>query len=175
MGPQLDSCGRRSRPRRRRLATGRLQWGRNLTVAEGVCGVRVDVDCGAASMGPQLDSCGRFDVPPSSEPPKPALQWGRNLTVVEGVDVRGHDVGVRQLQWGRNLTVAEGPAPLLPRPLCRGASMGPQLDSCGRAGIVISIDLGQYASMGPQLDSCGRRNIDGAGGFLSVSFNGAAT
>ncbi len=58
MGPQLDSCGRK-------MYTGghvqicSLQWGRNLTVAEGYARER---DAAAALK----------------------LQWGRNLTVAEG-------------------------------------------------------------------------------------------
>ena len=36
------------------------------------------------------------------------------------------------------------------------ASMGPQLDSCGRTDHVRALDKLRYASMGPQLDSCGR-------------------
>ena len=58
MGPQLDSCGRYSGGDIcRKVDT--LQWGRNLTVAEGVVGGGV------------------FRK-------KPKLQWGRNLTVAEG-------------------------------------------------------------------------------------------
>ena len=44
------------------VATGKLQWGRNLTVAEGSA-------YGSASAAAI------------------ALQWGRNLTVAEGVDM----------------------------------------------------------------------------------------
>ena len=40
------------------------------------------------------------------------------------------------------------------------ASMGPQLDSCGRARPRRSIEVGMSASMGPQLDSCGRQRLD---------------
>ena len=36
MGPQLDSCGRCSHMGGRRGRPASLQWGRNLTVAEGV-------------------------------------------------------------------------------------------------------------------------------------------
>ena len=59
MGPQLDSCGRG--PCRGRLSVGplKLQWGRNLTVAEGYIIVG------------DINSYG-------------SLQWGRNLTVAEG-------------------------------------------------------------------------------------------
>ena len=105
-------------------------------------------------MGPQLDSCGR----PAIAPPPLAsvsLQWGRNLTVAEGSWTAAAARAAASLQWGRNLTVAEGaqsPATKA-RPL---ASMGPQLDSCGRFCNFVVLHGYALASMGPQLDSCGR-------------------
>ena len=62
MGPQHDSCGR---IRRVRYVQGgrRLQWGRNMIVAEGV------------------SALGRDKV---ARP----LQWGRNMIVAEGKDCR---------------------------------------------------------------------------------------
>ena len=60
------------------------------------------------------------------------LQWGRNLIVAEGGITTLPGGGVFVLQWGRNLIVAEGQRLA---PVCRQdgpASMGPQLDSCGR-------------------------------------------
>ena len=38
MGPQLDSCGRSDSADSARPPPKRLQWGRNLTVAEGYMG-----------------------------------------------------------------------------------------------------------------------------------------
>ena len=61
-----------------------LQWGRNLTVAEG------------GEFGGRIR---RF---------LGVLQWGRNLTVAEGAVSSAGDVEEIMLQWGRNLTVAEG-------------------------------------------------------------------
>ena len=58
MGPQLDSCGRTDREIVD-LRVLSLQWGRNLTVAEGSLGIR-------------------------KWRPVDVLQWGRNLTVAEG-------------------------------------------------------------------------------------------
>ena len=55
----------------------------------------------------------------------------------------------QMLQWGRNLIVAEGG----------------RYEALGRAGV---------ASMGPQLDSCGRRTLSG-GPSTAICFNGAAT
>ena len=59
MGPQLDSCGRHVIGDYFLASIQKLQWGRNLTVAEGA---------------------------PLPRPPAGAvsLQWGRNLTVAEG-------------------------------------------------------------------------------------------
>ena len=95
MSPAADFCS--------------LQWGRNLTVAEGV-GVWVCLaSAGVASMGPQLDSCGRI-ITQATPTGFRKLQWGRNLTVAEGFPARENAGGAPLLQWGRNLTVAEGEA-----------------------------------------------------------------
>ena len=59
-----------------------LQWGRNLTVAEGAGRPGVTAT-DKASMGPQLDSCGRGKRK-STWYIYSMLQWGRNLTVAEG-------------------------------------------------------------------------------------------
>ena len=61
-----------------------LQWGRNLTVAEGDHCYMVADEGAYASMGPQLDSCGRADPFWKYARRKLGLQWGRNLTVAEG-------------------------------------------------------------------------------------------
>ena len=84
MGPQLDSCGRFGYAGRHDNAM-ELQWGRNLTVAEGA---------------PSLASGAGL----------PTLQWGRNLTVAEGLAGPRGPALILSLQWGRNLTVAEGAA-----------------------------------------------------------------
>ena len=59
MGPQLDSCGRACRPPLSACPSFVLQWGRNLTVAEGLSTLKSGFD-------------------------EIKLQWGRNLTVAEG-------------------------------------------------------------------------------------------
>ena len=71
------------------LGEGPLQWGRNLTVAEGVR------DRLGARHGARM------------------LQWGRNLTVAEGATPAAASGTPIALQWGRNLTVAEGCTPSL--------------------------------------------------------------
>ena len=62
----------------------KLQWGRNLIVAEGVGWVYVSAS-------------GEW------------LQWGRNLIVAEGLGRTALATERAALQWGRNLIVAEGP------------------------------------------------------------------
>ena len=87
------------------------------------------------------------------------------------------------LQWGRNLIVAEGRRAAGGGPPSPRASMGPQLDSCGRRAVgvpaagPVPLQWGRnlivaegklaarfprdvLASMGPQLDSCGRDDND---------------
>ena len=84
-----------------RLAAGRLQWGRNLTVADGAGQHRCPEQAGAASMGPQLDSCGWAacdDLDAQIE----LLQWGRNLTVADG--------GRRAMRQGASLFRFNGAA-----------------------------------------------------------------
>ena len=107
MGPQPFGCGRgssarqgsgrrrpfngaatfrlrKARPRRRLpLWLFRLQWGRNLSVAE----------------GPDCRACGQAGC---------HLQWGRNLSVAEGCECDHPADRHEPLQWGRNLSVAEG-------------------------------------------------------------------
>ena len=134
MGPQPFGCGRELPAAQRTLKGAALQWGRNLSVAEGArnqCGLCHAPD---ASMGPQPFGCGRCRAPArviaapgfngaatfrlrkaagksGNLQALDALQWGRNLSVAEGC----HDVRLtslpRWLQWGRNLSVAEGRRP----------------------------------------------------------------
>ena len=134
----------------------RLQWGRNLTVAEGFQGGRPVIPRSDASMGPQLDSCGRGaalggrhglfvasmgpqldscgrSLKAAADELNAGLQWGRNLTVAEGSpQPRAPALPRHWLQWGRNLTVAEGALRKRSARTAAPASMGPQLDSCGR-------------------------------------------
>ena len=131
-----------------------LQWGRNLIVAEGALSLRQTSDRCKASMGPQLDSCGRLTAPPFFKT-LIWLQWGRNLIVAEGFKKVALCLALTELQWGRNLIVAEGADRALYGHDFE-ASMGPQLDSCGRPAVLVPMLEGLTASMGPQLDSCGR-------------------
>ena len=128
-----------------------LQWGRNLIVAEGLA-IRLQPVC-----------------------PTP-LQWGRNLIVAEGKKALGATGQYYMLQWGRNLIVAEGTAVGLAEHPGDDASMGPQLDSCGRITAPRpGRTMTSLASMGPQLDSCGRTGTGGVADEPATGFNGAAT
>ena len=67
MGPQLDSCGRKTTAAAV-ITSATLQWGRNLTVAEGPTRHQRNAQPELASMGPQLDSCGRDERQRRLEP-----------------------------------------------------------------------------------------------------------
>ena len=156
MGPQLDSCGRPNCGARH-SRDSMLQWGRNLTVAEGPHPGASGRAGRVASMGPQLDSCGRRYRRQRSQWHEGSLQWGRNLTVAEGRVREARHGRLEKLQWGRNLTVAEGRHVQKQCNSWACASMGPQLDSCGRRVQGVPRRIRKFlASMGPQLDSCGR-------------------
>ena len=70
------------------------------------------------------------------------LQWGRNLIVAEGEAEAKYGKVRPKLQWGRNLIVAEGQLHIEMTKIAAEASMGPQLDSCGR--------LDHLGSFGPR-------------------------
>ena len=120
--PATRAAGRRKR---------QLQWGRNLTVAEGARGPLGAPSSDLASMGPQLDSCGRLLVPADRLP--------RRLA----------SMGPQLDSCGRPFIP---PRPRRPP----DASMGPQLDSCGRLFGRRQRPDAPQASMGPQPGSCGR-------------------
>ena len=110
MGPQPFGCGRITRIVTKMRGTP-LQWGRNLSVAEGRRGRRSPGRGrrsfnGAATFrlrkDPGLAGTGTLTL---------ELQWGRNLSVAEGDNPPGRVPAPRRLQWGRNLSVAEGRAP----------------------------------------------------------------
>ena len=76
------------------------------------------------------------------------LQWGRNLTVAEGIVMLPLSFFLFPLQWGRNLTVAEGTWPRRGLTGMLSASMGPQLDSCGRCAITGCVFAQMYCFNG---------------------------
>ena len=173
-GPQLCSCGNSVSGAGFRIPYSELQWGRNFAVAETDAGIPV-------------------------RRPGQELQWGRNFAVAEtsgrytqcGQTHRFNGAATLQLrkrmqrvpmetsssmlQWGRNFAVAETGRRADGRPVHLGASMGPQLCSCGNP-IPDPVPWRRgRASMGPQLCSCG----NGCGWQYALivygSFNGAAT
>ena len=205
MGPQPFGCGRRRKGplgsqyhsrfngaatfRLRKVLTQfrckdlsyQLQWGRNLSVAEGSrpaalflfhptrfngaatfrlrkaeLGHQV-VDDPAASMGPQPFGCGRR-ITARPSPPVPHASMGpQPFGCGRAVRSIWRPSGLR-LQWGRNLSVAEGPV------VARGghlpdASMGPQPFGCGRTTTTKKKSRPRSASMGPQPFGCGRLGI----------------
>ena len=112
-------------------APAQLQWGRDLSVAEGACIARRRLPNEAASMGPRPFGRGRITTTRRAGMIS-ELQWGRDLSVAEGryaaaraIAGRTASMGPRPfgrgrpaaptspsttapLQWGRDLSVAEG-------------------------------------------------------------------
>ena len=125
-----------------------LQWGRNLIVAEGQTQLRVSTS-------------------------QASLQWGRNLIVAEGCQVTAEVFQGRALQWGRNLIVAEGEIRRAAE-LADSASMGPQLDSCGRADHCFSSRMRAQLQWGRNLIVAEGRAPRCPAALLR-GFNGAAT
>ena len=106
MGPQHTRCGKPAR-RPSTDAWSRLQWGRNILVAESIW-------CEAATSS------------------RGELQWGRNILVAESGEAQFTTYALDELQWGRNILVAESSDGF---PWTAGgfnASMGPQHTRCGK-------------------------------------------
>ena len=174
MGPRPFGRGRLANNRRSSL-DAQLQWGRDLSVAEGPQSRQpisiasasfngaatfrsrkvgqfrhAPHDYGPASMGPRPFGRGRRGAWRAATPPI-WLQWGRDLSVAEG---RPHAVGqvpLYQLQWGRDLSVAEG--------------LSHNCEVCGRV----------FASMGPRPFGRGRTSARSSRPPRPCGFNGAAT
>ena len=67
------------------------------------------------------------------------------MTVAEGIEDEKRTCACCKLQWGRNLTVAEGWGRIRLLHWNVLTSMGPQLDSCGRAATAsMSVGTGAY-------------------------------
>ena len=157
MGPRPFGRGRQHNPTYTAGKFMLLQWGRDLSVAEG--------SSSEAAAG--ADSC--------------SLQWGRDLSVAEGCRRQKRRRRDRQLQWGRDLSVAEGSPDLwnqlspgvcfngaatfrsrkggVPRPAQHAldASMGPRPFGRGRLQPGQSLSRSGGASMGPRPFGRGRR------------------
>ena len=87
-----------------------LQWGRDLSVAEGPKPKAPAACIPLASMGPRPFGRGRDMLCGKLGRRRLWLQWGRDLSVAEGalasILIEANSV----LQWGRDLSVAEGPS-----------------------------------------------------------------
>ena len=87
-----------------------LQWGRDLTDADGCCLGR-GAACQLASMGPRPNGRGWPRGARGRLKQGAWLQWGRDLTDADGHgDVVGRNRTPGVLQWGRDLTDADGRA-----------------------------------------------------------------
>ena len=128
-----------------------LQWGRNLSVAEGAA---------RATMARREAE---------------ALQWGRNLSVAEGNEVTANIVNANLLQWGRNLSVAEGSPTIWLAPYDYPLQWGRNLSVAEGEPAAAPPPLPPRASMGPQPFGCGRHLLGRQHDVLSAGFNGAAT
>ena len=153
MGPRPFGRGRVAE-RPRRSAASVLQWGRDLSVAEGrraqrrrdrvgrfngAATFRSRKECKAAfsyaglnaSMGPRPFGRGRESIE-SVRASNMMLQWGRDLSVAEGFLFFNFFNLKYMLQWGRDLSVAEGRRRRGMVFCARPASMGPRPFGRGR-------------------------------------------
>ena len=130
MGPRPFGRGRKQKQKKSVKAEW-LQWGRDLSAAEGTalgCGGRGG---GAASMGPRPFGRGRHATPMDN----PIMLMGFNGAATfrprkDGIPA-ARQVCFQRLQWGRDLSAAEGCRP--PRPnRAPIASMGPRPFGRGR-------------------------------------------
>ena len=160
MGPQLVRCGKPWLGMLKQSASEKLQWGRNLFVAERCSAGMVPYLPLIASMGPQLVRCGKVVSHASKRPAGKTLQWGRNLFVAESGKRPRFLRRPQPLQWGRNLFVAERWVEGFGFAALAQASMGPQLVRCGKLNHSLTTTYRPWASMGPQLVRCGKGPSD---------------
>ena len=105
--PQLYSCRREGCVLRGRLDTSELQGGATLQLRKERALARLIPHTGV-------------------------LQWGLDFSVTEGCNAVWRSAWHSSLQWGLDFSVAEGDRVLAPPQPAIRASIGPQLDSCGR-------------------------------------------
>ena len=174
MGPRPFGRGRRrlTRGRGRRRS---LQWGRDLSVAEGERRATPHLERLGASMGPRPFGRGRCHrrrargvAPVASMGPRP---FGRGR-MIGRYSAFGADI---TLQWGRDLSVAEGREVVWPVRNDVIASMGPRPFGRGRKVGQCATFVEGLASMGPRPFGRGRVVAVVAAGRRSGCFNGAAT
>ena len=114
------------------VARVRLQWGRDLSVAEGSWLAAKARGRHTASMGPRPFGRGRARMPMPDRARSLMLQWGRDLSVAEGLNSARRRARPSRLQWGRDLSVAEGSGIARAVAAKRIASMGPRPFGRGR-------------------------------------------
>ena len=174
MGPRPFGRGRMVKHMTGILAVDVLQWGRDLSAAEGRRGdVRWSYQQGfngAATFRP------RKARNPRGRRPRPIrLQWGRDLSAAEGVpQVAGRLDVRRKLQWGRDLSAAEGFPGGGGRPVHVRLQWGRDLSAAeGTADMSDAPDVKCFngaATFRPRKD-----NPPFPRGAMNGSFNGAAT
>ena len=175
MGPRPFGRGRLAISPNCQRPCRSLQWGRDLSVAEGGKALRCKDKQAQASMGPR--PFGRGRAPRASELSKSCtlLQWGRDLSVAEGIDDERNAVVAAMLQWGRDLSVAEGSSLIFDVHVQEAASMGPRPFGRGRPAARLPPQLFVAASMGPRPFGRGRITAARHSGNHVGCFNGAAT
>ena len=109
----------------------KLQWGRDLSVAEGILSYLLESTFLVLQWGRDLSVAEGWS---HRDYPQPywALQWGRDLSVAEGTARREYYVVANLLQWGRDLSVAEGEYHGKGIVAMENASMGPRPFGRGR-------------------------------------------
>ena len=198
MGPQPFGCGR-DKSTTTTTATQTLQWGRNLSVAEGGAATPQKKAVGSASMGPQPFGCGRelnepkepgawsasmgpqpfgCGRPPARAPATPIITGFNGAATFRLRKVEQSQVSLqlrRLLQWGRNLSVAEGPVGIfLGCGRCH-ASMGPQPFGCGRPNDMVVIAPRAPLQWGRNLSVAEGPRPNAPCASAPARFNGAAT
>src|SRR5579885_717135 len=106
MGPRSGDRGNRRR-QSASMASGSLQWGRDLVIAEidWIEGI-IEAYWGA-SMGPRSGDRGNTRFARVNWARKEKLQWGRDLVIVEMKNMLLKSAPHHLLQWGRDLVIAE--------------------------------------------------------------------
>ena len=199
MGPQPSSRGNAEVSREEDAHFGRLQWGRNLPVAEiwrlpdrrppspsGFNGAatfqsrksgwmllrpaRWSRFNGAATFQSRKCQVPRLPAPVMMASMGPQPSSRGNRAMYARAFLRAV-----ALQWGRNLPVAEISRFSASRNPRQRASMGPQPSSRGNPNRSDAGAAEQSASMGPQPSSRGNRRARLSPRRLSTRFNGAAT
>ena len=155
MGPRPFGRGRKY-PDNTWAGTCQLQWGRDLSAAEGQAQQPFSPGHLVASMGPRPFGRGRTAGNAVSQRAARSFNGAATFRPRKGGGGGNHSSAAKPLQWGRDLSAAEG--------LCaaafecgRPASMGPRPFGRGRRRAHLGDGGGSAASMGPRPFGRGRR------------------